>query len=92
MLEVGVDWTSELVKITSLMEGVMGTSEVEITTIEASMAQIITVLVGIKRKMIISSTGKIITIVVRVSLEVISQLSKLCKKTMTLSTNLQEIK
>ena len=92
MLEVGVDWTSELVKITSLMEGVMGTSEVEITTIEASMAQIITGLVGIKRKMIISSTGKIITIVVRVSLEVISQLSKLCKKTMTLSTNLQEIK
>ena len=87
-----MDWTSELVKITSLMEGVMGTSEVEITTIEASMAQIITVLVGIKRKMIISSTGKIITIVVRVSLEVISQLSKLCKKTMTLSTNLQEIK
>jgi hypothetical protein len=78
--------------ITSQMEGAMDTSEVEITTIEATMAQIITVSEGTKKKMIISSTGVIVTVVVRVSLEVISQLSKPCRKTKTLSTNLCKIK
>ena len=84
---VGVDWTSKLVMITSQMMGV--TLEVVITTIEALMAQIMTVSEGIMKKMMVSSTGTRIMVAVRVSLEVTSQLSKLCKSTKRLSTKLR---
>jgi hypothetical protein len=67
---VGVDWTSELVMITSQMEKVTTvTLEVVITTIEASMAQIMTVSEGIKKKMRVNLTGTKIMVAVRVSLE-----------------------
>jgi len=82
-----VDWTSKLVMITSQMMGV--TLEVVITTIEALMAQIMTVSEGIMKKMMVSSTGTRIMVAVRVSLEVTSQLSKLCKSTKRLSTKLR---
>jgi hypothetical protein len=53
--EVGVDWTSESVMITSQMEKVTTvTLEVVITTIEASMAQIMTVSELIMKKMMVS--------------------------------------
>jgi hypothetical protein len=84
---VGVDWTSEFVMITSQMKGV--TLEVVITIIEASMAQIMTVSEVIMKKMIVSLTGKRIMVVVRVSLEVTFQLSKLFKSTKRLTTNLR---
>ena len=85
-----MDWTSELVMITSQMKGVTTVIlEVVITTIEASMAQIMTVSEGIMKKMIVSSTGAKIMVAVRASLEGTSQLSKLCKSTKRLSTNLR---
>ena len=85
-----MDWTSELVMITSQMKGVtMVTLEVVITTIEASMAQIMTVSEVITKKMMVSSTGAKIMVVDRVSLEVTSRLSKLCKSTKKLPTNLR---
>lgn len=65
-----MDWTSELVMITSQMEKVTTvTLEVVITTIEASMAQIMTVSEGIKKKMRVNLTGTKIMVAVRVSLE-----------------------
>ena len=82
-----MDWTSEFVMITSQMKGV--TLEVVITIIEASMAQIMTVSEVIMKKMIVSLTGKRIMVVVRVSLEVTFQLSKLFKSTKRLTTNLR---
>jgi hypothetical protein len=67
---VGVDWTSELVMITSQMEKVTTVNlEVEITTIEASMAQIMTVSEGITKKMRVNSMWTKIMVAVRVSLE-----------------------
>ena len=67
---VGVDWTSELVMITSQMEMVTTVNlEVEITTIEASMAQIMTVSEGITKKKRVNSTGTKIMAAVKVSLE-----------------------
>lgn len=67
---VGVDWTSELVMITSQMEKVTTvTLEVVSTTIEASMAQIMTVSEGITKKKRVNSTGTKIMVAVRVSLE-----------------------
>ena len=67
---VGVDWTSELVMITIQMEKVTTvTLEVVSTTIEASMAQIMTVSEGITKKKRVNSTGTKIMVAVRVSLE-----------------------
>ena len=76
--------------ITSQMKRVITvTLEVVITTIEALMAQIMTVSEVIMKKMMVSSTGTKIMVAVRVSLEVTSLLSKLCKTTKRLSTNLR---
>jgi hypothetical protein len=87
---VGVDWTSELVMITSQMEKVTTvTLEVVSTTIEASMAQIMTVSEGITKKMRVNSTGTKIMAAVKVSLEVTSLLFKLCKSIKRLIINLR---
>ena len=76
--------------ITSQMKRVITvTLEVVITTIEALMAQIMTVSEVIMKKMMVSSTGTKIMVAVRVSLEVTSLLSKLCKTSKRLSTNLR---
>ena len=85
-----MDWTSELVMITSQMEKVTTvTLEVVSTTIEASMAQIMTVSEGITKKKRVNSTGTKIMVAVRVSLEVTSLLFKLCKSTKRLFINLR---
>jgi hypothetical protein len=91
--EVEGDWTSESVMITSQMKAVTTvTSGVVITTIEALMAQITTVLEVTMKKMRISSTETIIMVAVKVSLAGTSLLSKQFNKTQKLPNNLHEIK
>jgi hypothetical protein len=87
-----VDWTSVSVMIISQMGVKMVNLWAVITTIEALMAQITTVLEVTMKKMRVSSTGTIITVADKVSLAGTSLLFKHFSKTKKLPNNLQQIK
>ena len=87
-----VDWTSVSVMIISQMGVKMVNLWAVITTIEALIAQITTVLEVTMKKMRVSSTGMIITVADKVSLAGTSLLFKHFSKTKKLPNNLHEIK